>query len=512
VSDSTHVVYLDYAATTPVDPVVSRAMLECLGADGDFGNAASATHAYGTRAAARIDRARAQVSALIGAEADEIVFTSGATESANLAILGAARANADRGRHIVTSRIEHKAVLDTCRHLEKEGFRVTWLDPDRDGVIEPSVVRGALRADTVLVTLMHANNEIGTIQDLAAIGAICAERGVLFHTDAAQSVGKIEVDVRRCPVDLLTFTAHKIYGPKGIGALYVRRGRRGFVQPVNFGGGQERGLRPGTLATHQVVGFGAACEIAGRSLLREPERLCALRDRLWAGLAALEGAHLNGAAAARLPGILNVSFEGVEGESLVAALPQLAVATGSACNSASGEPSYVLRALGRDSALAQSSLRFSLGRGTTEAQIDRAVGQVLAAVRRLRTLSPGSPDRDGWGQSAAAAGLTLITGEAGGPKQEAWIRFELAVEDDIVREARFKSYGCPHTVDVTSWLARQLPGRHREALLPGAPQDWAQARAVPVGKLGRLLVVEDALQDCVRHWHSGESRRINVLD
>jgi cysteine desulfurase len=489
-SERDRVVYLDYAATTPVDPAVARAMAECLGLEGDFGNPASATHSYGIRAAARIERARGQVGALIGAAPEEIVFTSGATEAANLAVLGVARANADRGRHIVTSRIEHKCVLDSCKQLEKEGFVITRLTPDRHGVIDPESLAQALRTDTVLVTLMHANNEVGVIQDLARLGAVCRERGVLLHTDAAQSVGKIDVDVRSLPVDFMSFTAHKIYGPKGVGALYVRRAKRGFLQPVSFGGGQERGLRPGTLATHQIVGFGEACEVARLRRAADQERLCGLRDRLWSRLEALGGVHLNGAASLRLPGILNVSFEGAEGESLVAGLPQLALSTGSACNSATAEPSYVLRVLGRDDQLAQSSLRFSIGRYTTEADIDLAAAAVIQEVRRLRALSPAHPPEAGFS----------VSGEAGGAGRETWVRFDLAVEGGIVKDARFKAYGCPHTLAVASWLARQLPGRRRDALVPGTPADWAAAQAVPAEKLGRLLVVEDALQQCARHW------------
>ncbi len=484
-------IYLDYAATTPVDPAVAQAMASCLGIEGDFGNPASATHSYGMRAAERIEHARCQVAALIGAAPEEIVFTSGATESANLAVLGAARANAARGHHLVTSRIEHKAVLDACKQLEKEGFRVTWLTPDRNGVISPELLKSALRADTVLVTLMQANNEIGVVQDLGALGAVCRDRGVLFHTDAAQSAGKIEIDVRTLPVDFVSFTAHKIYGPKGVGALYVRGSRRGFLQPMSFGGGQERGLRPGTLATHQIAGFGEACGLAARRLGPESARLAALRERLWTGLARLDGVHLNGGGAPRLPGILSVSFEGVEGESLVTGLPQLAVSTGSACNSASGDPSYVLRALGRDSQLAQSSLRFSFGWATTEADIDAAAEAVTLEVRRLRALSPAA--------EPPPAGFT-VSGEAGGPGQDTWVRFDLAVENGIVKAARVKSYGCPHTVAVASWLASQLPGRHRGDLVPGSPNGWAAAQAVPVEKLGRLLVVEDALQQCVQRW------------
>ncbi|MDB6090523.1 MAG: IscS subfamily cysteine desulfurase [Gammaproteobacteria bacterium] len=507
--------YLDYAATTPVDPAVVQAMAGCLTLEGDFGNAASATHVFGRRAAARVETARLQVATLIGAEPDEVTFTSGATESNNLVLLGLARSNADRGRHLITTRIEHKAVLDPCKRLEKEGFVVTYLTPDRVGRIDPDAVRAALRPDTVLVSIMYVNNEIGVMQDIGAIGALCRARGVAFHTDAAQGAGKVPLNLRTLPVDFLSFTAHKIYGPKGVGALYVRRGSRPLLQPVAFGGGQERGMRPGTLPTHQIVGFGLACEIAGERLDADQARLMGLRDRLWNGLAALGGTHLNGEGAPRVPGILNVSFEGVEGESLVTGLPGLAVATGSACNSASGEPSYVLRALGRDTQLAQSSLRFSVGRFTTESDVDFALEAVRDAVARLRAMSPAG--LDAWGAGAlgvggssaatgaagASEGPTLIKGEAGGPGQEAWVRFHLAVDGGIVKDARFQAYGCPHTMQVASWLTRQLPGRTREQGIPGTPAGWAEALSVPVEKLGRLLVVEDALQACLGRWPRG---------
>jgi cysteine desulfurase len=527
-------IYLDNAATTPVDPAVVQAMSTCLGPAGDFGNPGAITHAFGRRAAARIETARAQVAALICARPDEIIFTSGATESNNLAVLGIARANADRGRHVVTSRIEHKAVLDPCKRLEKEGFAVTYAMPDPTGRVDPEAVRASLRPDTVLVSIMLANNEIGVLQDVAAIGAICRERGVAFHTDAAQAVGKVPVDVRQLQVDVLSFTAHKIYGPKGVGAVFVRRGARPLLQAVSFGGGQERGLRPGTLATHQIVGLGAACEIAQRLLPGEARRLTMLRDRLWEGLAGLSGLHLNGAGAPRLPAILNVSFEGVEGESLVTGLVDLAVSTGSACNSASEEPSYVLRALGRDTQLAQSSLRFSLGRFTTEEEVDRAAVAVKREVLRLRALSPaavagaaaGADASAGVrsvlaasGSEAAAARIgagpapdpnsgtygpgsgSVLTGEAGGPGRDTWVRFHLLIDEsgdkaNVVKGARFQAYGCPHTLAVAAWLVRQLPGRSLDALVPGSPVEWARVHQVPVEKLGRLLVVEDALLNC----------------
>ena len=495
--------YLDYAATTPVDPAVAAAMSGCLTASGDFGNPSSA-HALGAVAAARIAQARAQVAALLGASAEEIVFTSGATESDNLAILGVARANADRGRHVLTARTEHKAVLDPCKRLEKEGFSVTYLTPGRSGLIEPAAFAAALRPDTVLASIMYANNEIGVLQDLAAIGALCRERGVALHSDCAQAAGKVPFDVHELPVDFVSITAHKIYGPKGVGALYVRRGARGLVQPLMYGGGQERSLRPGTLPTHQIVGFGLACEMAARELPAEGMRLTALRERLWAGLEALGGTHLNGAGAPRLPGILSVSFEGVEGESLVTGLKGLAVSTGAACNSVSPEPSYVLRALGRDTQLAQSSLRFSLGRFSVEADIDFALSAVRAEVRRLRALSPAAcgPAGEGFGPAGGtgSGAATLVSGEAGGPGQESWVRFHLLVADDIVKDARFQAFGCPHTMDTAAWLCAELRGRRRAALIPGTPATWAAARGVPIEKLGRLLVVEDALRACLSHW------------
>src|SRR6202051_455581 len=335
-------IYLDYAATTPVDPLVAAAMRECLERDGDFANPASNTHAPGRRARGRIARARAEVAALIGAQPEEITFTSGATESNNLAILGAARANADRGRHIITSRIEHRAVLDPCRRLEREGFTVTYLLPDGAGRIAPALLATAIRADTVLVSLMHVNNEIGVVQDIAGYAAACAARGIALHTDAAQSVGKLAVDVAALPLDFLSFTAHKLYGPKGIGALYVRSGSRARLQPVSFGGGQERGLRPGTLPTHQIAGFGCACALAA-ARLDESRHLLALRDRLCNGLASLGGVHFNGEGAERIPDIVSVSFAGVQGESLVTGLTELALATGSACNSTTRDTSAWLR-------------------------------------------------------------------------------------------------------------------------------------------------------------------------
>jgi cysteine desulfurase len=385
-------IYLDYAATTPVDARVAAAMSECLTEEGVYGNPSS-QHAYGRSAHARVERAREEVAALLHCRAAELIFTSGATESNNLAIFGtvraaAAHAGAGGSRHIVTLRTEHKSVLDPCRRLEQEGCAVTYLTPDRDGLIDPQAVRAAMRADTVLVSIMHANNEIGVVQDIAAIGAWCRERCVPLHVDAAQSAGKFELDVTVLNAQLVCFTAHKLYGPKGIGALYVAPERRAALQPLIHGGGQERGLRAGTLPVHQIVGFGAACALAAAELPAEGARLARLSSRLWQRLSDLDGVLLNGHPTRRVPGILNISFTGVEGESLLLGLPEIAVSTGSACNSETGEPSYVLRSLGRGSQLAQSSLRFSVGRFTGEQDVDAAAEAVARELTRLRAVAP----------------------------------------------------------------------------------------------------------------------------
>jgi cysteine desulfurase len=493
-------VYLDYAATTPVDPRVAALMSEYLTQHGACGNPSSA-HAYGRAAAARIAQAREQVAALLGVSAAEIVFTSGATEANNLALLGYARANADRGRHLVTVRTEHKSVLDPCRRLEREGFSVSYLTPGAEGVVSPAAVAAALRKDTLLVSVMHANNEIGVLQDVAAVAAHCRERGVALHTDAAQSAGKVPLDARALGVDFLSLTAHKLYGPKGIGALYVRRESRAWLQPLSLGGGQEGGLRPGTLPTELIAAFGLACEIAQRELVAERARLGALAQRLWMGLAELGGVQLNGASAARVPGLLNVCFEGVAGESLLEGLTGLALSAGAACDSESGEPSYVLRALGRTRQLAESSLRFSLGRYSSDADVDFALEALRHEVRRLRALSPAAAlaEPEGWG-SARERGLQILRGEGGGPGEDSWVRFQLLVAGDSVKDARFQAFGCPHTMSTAAWVCRVLPGRERAALIPGTPQDWVRERGLPVERLGRLFAIEDALRGCLTQW------------
>ncbi|MDE2091142.1 MAG: IscS subfamily cysteine desulfurase [Gammaproteobacteria bacterium] len=382
------IIYLDYAATTPVDPRVAGKMCQCLTCEGMFANPASA-HAPGRAARGAVERARSQVAALVGAEAGEIIFTSGATESDNLAIKGVAHFYQQKGRHLITSRIEHKAVLDTCKQLERDGFQVTWLKPDVDGLIQPSMVEQALRPDTVLVSIMHVNNEIGTINDIAAIGRITRAKGVYLHVDAAQSAGKLPIDLKDLHVDLMSFSGHKLYGPKGIGALYVRSQPRVQLDPLMHGGGHEHGLRSGTLATHQIVGMGEAFELACQELANEAPQLSALRDELWRALhAAIPEAVVNGHPTQRVCGILNVAFPGIEGESLLFACGALAVSSGSACTSADREPSFVLRALGRDDQLAGSSIRFSIGRFTTAAEVEAAVRIVGEEYHRLLDLAP----------------------------------------------------------------------------------------------------------------------------
>jgi cysteine desulfurase len=388
-------VYLDHAATTPVDPCVAARMAEVLNSHSEFGNPASSSHDYGDAANALVETARRQVADSVGASPDEVVWTSGATEANNLAIFGVAQYYRDSGRHIITARTEHKAVLDPCRELERRGWRVTYLVPDGEGLLDPDELAAALRPDTVLVSIMHVNNEIGVVQDIGAIGAICARHGgVRLHVDAAQSVGKRAIDFTGLGVDLMSLSAHKAYGPKGAGALLVSKrgtGRQdGRVQltPLQYGGGQERGLRAGTLATHQVVGMGLAFALALETAESEIARIARLQERLWQGLSSMGGVLRNGSTRHGVPHVLNVSIEGVEGESLLAAVsPQLAVSTGSACTSALSEPSYVLRSLGRSERLSESSLRFGLGRGTSERDIDQAVAILGYQVSRLRQVA-----------------------------------------------------------------------------------------------------------------------------
>jgi cysteine desulfurase len=379
-------IYLDYSATTPVDPRVVDRMVPWLGQN--FGNPASRSHAYGWAAEQAVEEAREHVAALVGCDAKELVWTSGATESINLAVKGAAHFYKERGRHLVTVKTEHKATLDTMRELEREGFEVTYLDVREDGLIDMGALTAALRPDTVLVSVMYVNNEIGTIQDIPAIGALCRSKGILFHVDSAQATGKVDIDLSALPVDLMSFSAHKTYGPKGVGALYVRRKPRVRIEAQIHGGGHERGMRSGTLPTHQIVGMGEAFRIAKAEMKVENERIRMLRDKLWRGLSEMEEVYVNGDMERRVPHNLNVSFNYVEGESLIMAIKDLAVSSGSACTSASLEPSYVLRALGRSDELAHSSIRFSVGRFTTEEEVEYAVKLLRDKVGKLREMSP----------------------------------------------------------------------------------------------------------------------------
>ena len=379
-------IYLDNSATTPVDPRVAKSMMQYI--TEDFGNPASRSHLYGWKAEEAVEAARENVAKLIGADAKEIIWTSGATESDNLAIKGAANFYKSKGRHIITMTIEHKAVLDTCRELERQGFEVTYLDPEPDGLLDLEKFKAAIRPDTILVSIMYVNNEIGVIQDIPAIGEICRAKGIIFHVDAAQATGKVAIDLGALKVDLMSLCAHKTYGPKGIGALYVRRKPRVRLEAQMHGGGHERGFRSGTLATHQIVGMGEAFRYAREEMGTENERVRMLRDRLMNGLKQMEEVYINGDLDQRVPHNLNMSFNFVEGESLIMAIKEIAVSSGSACTSASLEPSYVLRALGRSDELAHSSIRFTLGRFTTGEEVDFAIKLLSAKIGKLRDLSP----------------------------------------------------------------------------------------------------------------------------
>ena len=529
-------IYLDHAASTPVDPRVAAIMAECLASPDAQANPASATHGPGLAAQQRVETARAEIAALIGATAREIIFTSGATEANNLALLGVARraagaqwqTAAGAPAHIVSARTEHKSVLDALKQLDREGFAVTLVEPDETGRVPPEAIETALRPDTLLVSLMLANNEIGVVNDVARVAALAAARGVLVHTDASQAVGKMPVDVAALGIDLLSFTAHKFYGPKGIGALYVREAARPRIAPVVFGGGHERGLRSGTLPTHQIAGFGTAAALARAQGVADAAHTRDLAMRLERELLTIPGTSFNHRPGG-VPGLLNVSYDGIEGESLVTGLPEIAVSTGSACSSATREASYVLRALGRSTELAQSSLRISLGRFSTVEEVDAAATAIRGEVSRLRELGgvapEGAAERRLDPESSLATGNTLLGlvlnpmarryflaparvpefaegtapadvrhGRAGRQVDGTRVLFELKITRAIVKSARFSAYGCPHTLAVTAWICEALEGAPLAAGPPGSPADWMEKFAVPAEKLGRLLIVEDALR------------------
>lgn len=486
--------FLDHASTTPLDPAVTAAMLEVLQGPLGLGNPASATHPYGQDAAAAVERARAEVAALIGAKTTEVVFTSGATEADNLAILGIARGLADRGQHLVTVRTEHKAVLDPHRQLEKRGWRVTWLEPGRDGRVDPRVVADALRDDTQLVSVMHANNETGVVQDVAAIAAVCRARDVLLHCDAAQSAARLPVGVGTLGVDLLSLSAHKMYGPKGIGALWVSPRARPWLEPLMWGGGHERGLRPGTPATHQAVGFGVAAALVQRRREEDACHVERLASALREQLADIPGLFWNDHPRHRLPGLLSLSIEGVEGESLLTALPEIAVSSGAACDSAVGEPSYVLRAQGLSPELAQSTLRIAFGRHNLETDAALAAAALRRAVTLLRTRDgPGPESATGW-----------YTGTAGSLREGARIRcFLRADAAGRVEGLEFRAATCPAVWAILEDLSRHARGRSVAAVTDGGPRDWASRARLPPEKLSRLFRVEDAILAAVLAWGGG---------
>lgn len=381
-------IYLDYMATTPVDPVVAQEMMDCLTKEGIFGNPASESHPYGWNARELINKARKSVAQLVNANPKEIIWTSGATESDNLALKGVVSFYHRKGKHIITMSTEHKAVLDTCTYLSSRGFEVTYLNPQRNGLLDLAEFEATIRSDTILASFMHVNNETGVIQNIAAIGEVAHRHGVRFHVDAGQSAGKVPIDLNRMKIDLMSFSAHKLYGPKGVGALYVRCTPRVRLEPLIHGGGHERGLRSGTLATHQIVGMGRAFALAQELMIKDSKNITQLRDRLWLGLSQLGGVHLNAKAAPRIPGCLNVRFNGVEGESLIVRLQKVAISSGSACNSANSNPSHVLLALGLSHEEAYNSIRISLGRFTTEEEVDITIAHITEQVNRLREMSP----------------------------------------------------------------------------------------------------------------------------
>jgi len=536
-------IYLDYAATTPVDPRVAVRMCRYLTPDGVFGNPASRSHSFGWQAEQAIEAARTQVAALVNAAPRGIIWTSGATESNNLAIKGAARCYRHKGRHIVTSKTEHRAVLDVCRHLEREeGYEVTYLDPEPSGLIDLANLAAALRNDTVLVSIMHVNNEIGVIQDIEAIGKLTRRRDILFHVDAAQSTGKVLIDLQRFEVDLMSLSAHKTYGPKGVGALFVRRKPRVRLETLIHGGGHQRGLRAGTLATHQIVGMGEAFRIAREEMVSDNRRVRMLRDRLWNGLRDLEAVYVNGDLEQRVAGNLNVSFGFIEGEALLMAMQDIAISSGSACSSDSLEPSYVLRALGRPDELAHSTIRFSIGRFTTLEEIDYTVARVRNAVVRLRELSPlwekykGIDWRPENGLPAQGLGSmsrtmdysakvldhyenprnvgsfdqpdpNIGTGIVGTAANGRVIKLQIKVNgQELIEDARFRTYGCGGTIAAGSLLTEWVKGKTLGEARQIKNRDIIRELALPPVKIHCAVLAEHAIKAAVDDYVAKRSK------
>lgn len=523
-------IYLDYGATTPVDPRVVQAMLVWLGAH--FGNPASGSHAWGQEAAEAVEQARAHVADLIGAQPRDIVWTSGATESINLALKGAAQFYQDKGKHLITLKTEHKAVLDTMHELERQGFEVSYLDVQPNGLLDLAQLEAAIRPDTILASVLFVNNEIGVVQDVAAIGALCRAKGVLLHVDAAQATGRVAIDLASLPIDLMSMTAHKTYGPKGVGALYVRRKPLVRLQAQIHGGGHERGMRSGTLPTHQIVGMGEAFRLAKAQMAQDLAHASALQQRLYQGLQGLQGLaqmRINGDQSQHVPQNLSVSFEGIQGEALMQGIQeQLAVSSGSACTSASQEPSHVLLALGLGHALAHSSLRITFGRFTTESEIDQAIASITHTVTRLRHISPlctleqteeaaattadiallDIPPRVG---SFAADALGLGSAQVGTADSGAIIALQIQVQLDkqtgseVIAQARFKAFGCPDTIATAAWLAQWLEGKTLEQASALSSTDAVQALALAPVKLHCALLAEDAAKAALDNYRCQRS-------
>jgi len=489
-------IFLDHASTTPLDPAVGAIMAEVLQGSLGIGNPSSSTHEHGRSAAAVIEQARVEIARLINADAQDLVFTSGATEADNLAVLGLARGRAKQGRHLVTARTEHKAVLDPCKQLEKRGWQVSWLEPAHDGRITPESLAAVLRDDTQLVSIIHANNETGVVQDIAALAAVCRERAVYLHCDAAQSAARLPVDVRALGVDLLSLSAHKMYGPKGIGALWVSARARPWLEPLMSGGGHERGLRPGTLATHQIVGFGQAAKTVRERRDHDAAHVEHLVAVFREALQGLKDIVWNDHPQHRLPGLVSISVVDVEGESLIAAMPGIAVSTGAACDSAVGEPSHVLRAQGVAPELAQSTLRISFGRFNSEAEAKQTAAILLSAVAQLRDRdAPGPPAGAGWRMGMAGSLRE-------GARIRAYVRAQPVLAGEPAAASRiealeFRAATCPGVRAVLDDLQRRCVGRPLADPAPGGPRDWVREFALPIEKLGRLLLVEDALRAAV---------------
>jgi len=482
-------IYMDYAASAPMDPQVAARMSKLL-RRGPHANPAAA-HGPGKAAERLAAKAAKQVGALVGLSADEVVFTSGATESIGLAVTGAARYRRREGRHVITGLSEHPAGLNSCLALKREGFELTCLEPDRSGVITADALRSALRSDTVLASLMHVNNEIGVVHDIAEFAAICRDHGAWLHVDAAQSAGKLPLDMQALGIDLLSLSAHKIYGPKGVGALCINRRRVPRIEPLLHGGGQQRGLRPGTLPTHQVAGLGLACDLAAAKMGAESARMRSLQDRLWSGLEASGGVLLNGAGAERAPGILSVSVEGVESASLVNALEGIALSLGSACSRVQDEPSAVLRCIGRSPLLAASTLRFSIGRFTTEAEIDRVCEIFAGAVAALRALADETP-------AIAPASGRITAGEAGRRQSGAWVRLEARWEGDAAVETAFRVFGPPILEHAARNGARALKEKGRGLRVADWSRQVSRTLNPPPESRSVLLLARDALQGCLQ--------------